>query len=229
MSFGGFPEIRNHPSEDLLEEYSFERLEGKDLARVEQHLLVCQQCRDSLAKVENFIALMKVELRHEELAHRSAAETPRATFAPPSWRNAWGLFGMPALPRTLMAGAVAGCAVLIAVAGIKSRRVDAPEVHVMLATLRGADPGGTAHVSAKHPLDLTLDSSQLPSAGGGPAYALEIVDASGGTQWRGSSRWAGGGLLRARVPRLLPPGLYWVRLYSESGNLIREYGLRLDE
>src|SRR5437764_7056481 len=41
-----------HPSDDLLEEYSFGRLDEHDIARLEEHLMLCEKCRDSLEHVE---------------------------------------------------------------------------------------------------------------------------------------------------------------------------------
>lgn len=45
----------SHPPEDWLEEYALGRLRGAQLARLEEHLLVCESCRRRLLETEDFI------------------------------------------------------------------------------------------------------------------------------------------------------------------------------
>lgn len=48
-----------HYSEDELEEYALGRLNDADVAVIEAHLLICEECRASLTRVQAFIRLMK--------------------------------------------------------------------------------------------------------------------------------------------------------------------------
>jgi hypothetical protein len=49
---------------------------------------------------------------------------------------------------------------------------------------------------------------------------VEIVDATGRRVWFGGTP--------ARLTKGLPPGVYWVRLSTDKGESLREYGLRTD-
>lgn len=50
----------SHLPEDWLEEYAFGRLRRAPLARVEEHLLVCEQCRQRLVETEDFMRATRV-------------------------------------------------------------------------------------------------------------------------------------------------------------------------
>jgi len=54
---------KKHLSEDSLELYSLGRLSGEDLARVEEHLPVCQECRDRLKETVAYTTAMRDALR----------------------------------------------------------------------------------------------------------------------------------------------------------------------
>ena len=75
--------------------------------------------------------------------------------------------------------------------------------------------GGTSEAPAGKPLDLKIDLKDVPPAAG---YRVEIVDATGQRVWFGGTP--------ALVTQGLIPGIYWVRLSTDSGDLVREYGLR---
>jgi predicted anti-sigma-YlaC factor YlaD len=45
--------------DDLLEAYSLERLRGADLAYVEEHLFICQDCRGRLETLDTFVQSMR--------------------------------------------------------------------------------------------------------------------------------------------------------------------------
>jgi len=45
-----------HTSEDDLESYSMQTLPEADLERVEEHLLICAECRDRLEETEQYLA-----------------------------------------------------------------------------------------------------------------------------------------------------------------------------
>jgi hypothetical protein len=54
---------RTHPTIDTLELYSLERLLEPELREVEEHLLVCQDCRDSVTSLDQYHSLLKVALQ----------------------------------------------------------------------------------------------------------------------------------------------------------------------
>ena len=66
-------------------------------------------------------------------------------------------------------------------------------------------------------------SIEMPDLADG-FYRLDVVDASGGVLWSGrtSARY---GRIREREPKALRAGVYWVRLYSDAGDLLREFGI----
>ncbi len=99
---------------------------------------------------------------------------------------------------------------------------------VTLKTLRGASGDSMAEARPNRPLDLSLDFSETPSSAAetGP-YRLEVVDAAGNRAWTGAAISSVSGKIAARVEKRLAAGTYWVRLYSRSGKLMREFGLRL--
>lgn len=49
----------NDALEELAEEYVFERLSPEDLDAYEQHLLICETCRDAVETAVDFIALFR--------------------------------------------------------------------------------------------------------------------------------------------------------------------------
>ena len=45
---------------ELAEEFVMNRLDAIDMERVEQHLLICDGCRDAIEAAENFINLIRL-------------------------------------------------------------------------------------------------------------------------------------------------------------------------
>jgi hypothetical protein len=53
----GVPDsFADHVADDLLEAYSLEALAEESLAYVEEHLLICEDCRARLQAIEEFVA-----------------------------------------------------------------------------------------------------------------------------------------------------------------------------
>jgi hypothetical protein len=88
-----------------------------------------------------------------------------------------------------------------------------------LYAMRGAAVG--AKVSAGRPLLLIPDLTGLPAF---PSYRLQLVDASGTTVSSGEVK-APDPAIRVEGVR---SGIYFVRLSSPAGELLREYGLESD-
>jgi len=51
-----------HASENALEEYALGRLLEPELASLEEHLLLCDECRERLRAVDEFIQMLRVGL-----------------------------------------------------------------------------------------------------------------------------------------------------------------------
>jgi hypothetical protein len=80
------------------------------------------------------------------------------------------------------------------------------------------------HAPAGRTLELSLDTQGLPSF---PSYPLEVVDESGQQQYE-SRVTAEQSAVRASLRAGLRRGTYFIRLYSPSRELLREYGLQID-
>ena len=188
-----------HFSEDQLELYAFNRMREPECAQLEEHLLVCGQCRSRLNEIDGYIAVM-----------RAAAIEPRKK---PPERSRKLILTSP-----LWVGGLALIAALLFYSP-SPRSIQPAEIE--LQSLRGG-PSLMSHGPAGAPLSLTIDATSLPKL---PAYRLEIVDANGGPVWQASVS-SEGQRIRTRVQRNLGRGTYWVRLYGDS--LLREYGLELN-
>ena len=220
MSLDTLPSVPVHPTEDLLEEYSFGRVLEPALAPLEEHLLDCTLCQARLLAVDEYTALMKAGI--------AAIERERAATSPPSTR-----FVFPRMPGFPV---VVGAAVMLVLVGVTigwrlqpSLASTSAATAVKLSALRGGDGEGVAHAPFGRLLVLTVDRTDLPLA---LAYRLEVVSSTGRPLWSGAAQIAPRSL-SARVTTRLAPGAYWVRLYSSGDRsrgdrLQREFGLRIE-
>jgi hypothetical protein len=185
----------SHPSEEILEEYVLNRLPEARTAQVEEHLLICQSCRDTVAETDSFMSALKV-----------AARQPAPVAGPvlTGWRNS---------------APIAALVVLALVAVWKYPQETGAPVAVTLSSLRGANLLSPA--PAGKPLQLSIDVPDLLS---GKEYCVEVVDAAGGPVWKGVVSGVDGKLV-ATMSKPLGYGAYWVRLYGTNSELLREFGL----
>lgn len=211
MSLDTLPSVPVHPTEDLLEEYSFGRVLEPALAPLEEHLLDCTLCQDRLLAVDEYTALMKAGIAAIEREREATRPSPRL-----------------AIPGTPVV--IAAAVILVLVGVIIGGRLQpsaavasAPAMTVPLTALRGGDGDGVARAPFGHPLNLTVNRTDLPDAS---AYRLEVVSSSGQRLWSGAAQVEPQSL-SARVTTRLAPGAYWVRLYSD-GQLRREFGLHVE-
>lgn len=160
---------------------------------------------ERLRAVDEYILLMKSGARQATRA------SFRAPFRPRVWRPpVWAL--------------TAGVAVLVA--GIALKVPGASASHsapVELVAFRGDDEMARAKAGRK--LDLTIDLADLSASSN--LYRVQIVDAMGNEQWSGKGV-APDAKLIAQISRPLKPGIYWVRISSAQGELLREFGLRAE-
>ncbi len=195
--------LGSHPSDDELEQYSLGRLGDEQATPLEQHLLLCENCRRRVEEFDEFVAAMRTALQ----------ETEREQRARPILLLKW----LAGAPKPAWAGAVA--AVLAAVMLVPWREQPPAEPFaVRLEALRAAISAGAP---AGRPLMLEVDFTGLET---GHDYRIEVVDAFGARVWNGSVR---PGAERAAVAlgRSLKRGQYWVRIFGSSEDLLREFGL----
>ncbi len=197
--------LGRHTADEVLEQYSMGKLPESEAGPLEEHLLVCAECQDRLQQSDAFVA-----------ATRAAARKLRAQ--PPSRRR---------IPAMMWAAGLAVFLGLLVLAGRPWRflnSADGPPVVVLLRSVRGAE----GLVGSSAPPDklvvLTADVADLPAAG---PYRLEVVSQQGRRIWE-SAVAAKDGKISAPVPKRLPRGSNWVRLYSPSGELLREFALKIE-
>lgn len=196
-----------HESDERLELYALDRLSDSDTIQIEEHLMICEPCRDKLDEAAAFAFCAREELK----------KAPRVASEGSSGWLGW-LSGAWLKPSFALGGAMA----LILTAGILwhsggSRM--APVASLQLTAMRGDE---LKSVVAAQELDLTLDDA--PSGNG--TLNVELVDRTGNPVWRGESR-AQGTTVRARIRKTLPSGEYFARLYDAPGHLVHEYAFRI--
>jgi len=197
------PQMADHVTEEDLEQYCLGGLTEVRCARFEEHLLLCETCRDRLTETETFIAAMRQagrQLSEQYVGGRAAVIAGRP------WRQSWP----GRLAPMLIAALLVVCAAVWF--GGHSSVPEPLPFAVELTAVRGAVPGPAP---AGRPLLLELDLTGLSD---GQPFAGEVVDASGArvTQFPVAAT--------ARL-KALPPGGYFVRIYKSSGELLREYAL----
>ena len=198
-----------HISEESLESYTLGSLNEPLVADLEEHLLLCSACQEKLREIDGYVAAMR-----GAAARLDREDESRKTF----WTWVSGALTVRRLSwaLALMALTLVGLAVRLS--------LRAPVVSpfaLVLETSRGSE---LQHAPAQRPLDLSLDITALPAL---PSYQLETVDARGTIQAQSSAK-ASEGRVKASIEKGLRSGSYFVRLYSPSRELLREYGLQVD-
>ena len=177
------------------------------MARVEEHLLICETCRDRLEEADVYAAAMRGAAQSLRMETQLSDPQPARSWFP-LWSDA-------------LAVGVALLVFALAWGPWRARQPSGvPPVAVLLETTRDSRTQ-TAPVS--RPLLLTADLTQLASY---PAYRLEVVDANG-HHLIGSPPTPGSAKLSLLIPAGLARGAYYVRLYAASGEFLREFGLRV--
>jgi hypothetical protein len=233
MSTDARPSVLVHATEEILEEYSFGRICEPQLGWLEEHLLICPQCLSELDDIEEYKIFMKAGLASFESERQAAAGLSDFRARPDSPVCLWSSlrhavsfrFAMPRMPVTAN---LLTAALLLVLAGTsvawwtQSSISLGPVATVKLIALRGGE-GDVAHAPSGRPLDLVFNRTDLTAD---LSYRAEVVDASGRRMWSGNVRIADQSL-SMRVDGPLRAGVYWVRLYTSDGKLLREFGLRV--
>jgi len=183
--------------DDAIERYSMGTLPEPKAAELEEHLLICESCQQRLARED----AIRGHIRRAAMRHRQTSQEKES--------------GIRLFPRLAMA--LAAVAVLLVVGAVAMRwsHVDGtrtPPFALKLEAMRGAGPGSKA--PAGRSLAVEADLSGLPQAN---SYRLELVDSKGAAIWKGRAP-------KANIPALRP-GMYFMRVYSDQGQLLREYGI----
>lgn len=199
-------DLTYHGTDDQLENYALGRLDDSELPLLEEHLLVCADCRERLDLAEHF-ALGIRDALHGRAAEAAARQRSRL------WAIGW--IRRPAFPMAL------GLAALVAVLFVVSngRTHVAPAAELQLTAMRGET---MPFATPAREMDLTLVDA--PPAGG--HFRVEVLNAAGRTEWSGMADSDPKGV-KVKVQRQLAPGSYFVRLYDSGGRVLHEYGFRV--
>jgi hypothetical protein len=191
----------SHETDEQLELYGLGRLTEPRVAIVEQHLVVCEACQESLNDVETFALAMR-----QAIAGGSKSQGFQSWF---EWLRFRGL----RQPALAWAG---GFATLVFVAGLylHSDRTVVPFASLQLTAIRGDLQTSAAAAET----DITLaDAPDLL------ALRAEVVDATGEAVWSGAFENGH----KIKLVKKVTPGTYFVRLYDGAGKLLHEYGFRV--
>jgi hypothetical protein len=79
-----FP-MKRHPEDDQLEGYSLEILSQREIARLEEHFLICETCQERLTEMDTYVEAMRAALmyRREQSSRRPATKPALAPAGSP--------------------------------------------------------------------------------------------------------------------------------------------------
>lgn len=205
--------LDSHPSDDDIELYSLERLPDEQQQTIEEHLIVCEQCRQRLDQTDEFVAAMQDALLEvqQEGTQRSGVRPRGAAWI--SW-----------VPKQVWAAAAVAAVAVAIVVPLRNTKTTATEVS--LTAYRGEPGTMSSSVPAGSELTLNLDVAGLPPL---PSYVVEVANA-GGSALHTQTVAGGAGPLSVDVGLSLRAGQYWVRLYDpdDPERPLREFGLKVE-
>ena len=200
--------LHTHVAEDVLEKHALGQLSEAECEPVEEHLLLCEPCRERYQFQLDFVSVAKPVMREFEL--RDRARQTRNN--PKSW---W--MAIPA--------AAAAMAIVVGVVYQQSdHRQAVHPAELSLTAMRGSEP--VAHLPAgSSPAILTLDASTLPFRN---AYVIQVVNSSGAEVYRTGAKPSKQFIVT--IPKALDRGAYWLRVLDTApGNeVLLEYGFAAD-
>jgi len=201
----------DHATEEALEQYSLGALPESELENFEEHLLVCPSCQDRLAEIDRFIR-----------AFRNAITEIEVSPPPSEASRLKRLLHILLRPAPALITALSVLAVVVVWRAYTPASGHVAAVPVLLRTERG---GSLDAAPAGRPLLMQMDAAGLAES---PCCKVEIVDALGIPLAKLSARREGDKIALAGG-RKFAPGSYWVRVYDNSGRLLREYALEVSE
>jgi hypothetical protein len=204
MEFG----IGSHLEEPELEEYSMGMLSETSLEAFEEHLLACNSCQDRLLEMEAYVNAMRT------------ASPKLRELRQPFWK------GLLRWPRPVWVAAFAMGVVVLTVAKVLvvSPPARTEMASVVLHSSRGIEGLATARAPSGKRLSLIVDLTELPAF---PSYRMQIVSSSGKPVWDAVAHPQNRSLTQPTT-KGLSAGQYYVRLYAPSGELLREFSLRIE-
>lgn len=199
--------VDEHISEEWFELYVMGRLPEAQTADLEEHVLFCEECQDTLRHVDEFI-----------LAFRAAApKAVRAPAKPGFWQRLRNWIGISRIGLLAPAAVACGAVIMVILAPMSLRE---PSIEtVELASARGE--AGITAVTAGNRLHMVLDTRGLAEL---PVYTVELVDSRGNPEWTGKVKPSARGL-SVTTSEAVPAGQHWLRIKSGSGEPLREFGV----
>jgi hypothetical protein len=207
-----------HPPEEILERYAMSRADEDEAERVEEHLLICPECRDSLDEADQWIAIMKSALPPPDSTpprHPLWAKLIRFFSPQPGEGENWSLWSTQTARWSCVA---AGGLAMLFLLPARSHLFPVEQQQVTLLAMRGNDPRVKA--IAGKPFRFILGEpgrKNLSSAGN----RLTIVSSTGSEVWS-CNLTSDRTIVDAPA---LQPGDYWIRILAFSGESLKEYGV----
>jgi anti-sigma factor RsiW len=196
-------EMRHIP-EETLEQYCLGRLSESETEPVEEHLLLCNLCQDTLTETEQFVTAVRSALN--QLESQPATEM--------WWTRLWR--SLTTLPKPVFA--LAACALaLIVIIPSQTRN---PAV-VQLQAMRGAEAATQAPANTKLTLQLPAPTAATLEQG---RLELRVANVDGAVVAQAPVQQKDGQII-AEIDGL-SAGAYWARLYSND-QIVAEYGLNV--
>lgn len=206
-------EYQHHVLEDHLEAYALRQLQAGEFDALEDHLLVCDVCRQRLNETEQRLTATRIaarRIREEDTQARAK-------------RGSWIRFPVVLFPFRPAAVLAAAAILGLGLVAVQYRQPGITYQEVRLTALRGGDAASEA-VSGKA-LRLQLDLQGWENRG---PVDVALVAADGSPVLRHSTtREAAQPTLVITINKKLPAGQYWVRLEQPPGQSVREYSLRV--
>ncbi len=187
-----------HPSDDSLELFALGHYRSEDLAFLEEHLLLCVDCQRRLRDIDAYVALM-------------AKGTKEIQQNPPRHQRA-----------LVVCSGVLAASILVFCLMSYFRSEHDQDAEIRLAAVHGkADPPLAAPVGKS--LTLKVDLTEVAPS---PTYRLDVVSSSGNVIWTTIAK-SDTRQLVLHVEKRLDRGTHWIRLCSDTGQVLREYALRV--
>jgi hypothetical protein len=189
---------KTHLDDSQIEAYCLGKIPEPELTELEEHLLTCESCQQRVTEGDAYLRSMQ-----------NASSRVRAGEQKPP--KAWAASGL--IPVLGFALVVAGFGAFLRM----NQEGAGPRVPVALEVTRGA--GVLAQAPAGRSLLLNPGLDGVPALA---AYRLQMVDRNGKRVFQAVFIPGKG----AEAPSLAS-GIYFVRLYSLPGILLREYALEI--